>query len=291
MKENRNINAPQITRRELHDLSPPSYFYLNEFTEPFQEITDTYGVPKYKEVNSGMFNLITFPFLYGTMFGDIGHGGMLFIFGMILVMFPDTFTKMGLGVMVRVRYMLFMLGLFAFFIGFCYNDFMSIPLELPVGSCYTNVYNEEGVRVSVDLMEDCVYPIGFDPKWFQGANGLTYFNSMKMKLSVILGVSQMCLGILMKGFNAVHFRSPMDFFFEFIPQMTLMLCLFGYMDYLIISKWLTPWPETSRAPPIIATMIGMFLKFGELPDNSDAIVVSPEYQQSLSNMLLAIGLT
>jgi V-type H+-transporting ATPase subunit a len=118
MKENININAPQITRRELHDLSPPSYFYLNEFTEPFQEITDTYGVPKYKEVNSGMFNLITFPFLYGTMFGDIGHGGMLFIFGMILVLFPDTFTKMGLGVMVRVRYMLFMLGLFAFFIGF-----------------------------------------------------------------------------------------------------------------------------------------------------------------------------
>lgn len=117
MKENRNIHAPQIVRRELHSLCPPSYFYLNEFTEPFQEITDTYGIPKYKEVNSGMFNLVTFPFLYGVMFGDIGHGGMLLIFSLMLVNFPGTFSNIGLSAMVRVRYMLLMLGVFAFFIG------------------------------------------------------------------------------------------------------------------------------------------------------------------------------
>lgn len=168
---------------------------------------------------------------------------------------------------------------------------MSIPLELPHGSCYVNIENEHGHAMEVDLKEDCVYPIGFDPKWFLASNGLTYFNSMKMKLSVILGVAQMSLGICMKGLNAIHFRSPLDFFFEFVPQITLMLCLFGYMDYLIIIKWLTVWEETSRAPPIIATMIGMFLKFGELPDGSDAIVESPEYQQHLSNTLLLLGLT
>jgi V-type H+-transporting ATPase subunit a len=195
MKENRNIHAPQITRKELHELSPPSYFYLNEFTEPFQEITDTYGVPQYKEVNSGMFNLVTFPFLYGVMFGDIGHGGLLLLFGAALTAFPGTFNNIGLGVMVRVRYMLLLLGIFAFFIGWCYNDFMSIPIELPVGSCYENIHNEEGQLEAVELMEDCVYPIGFDPKWYLGANALTYFNSMKMKLSVILGVAQMSLGI------------------------------------------------------------------------------------------------
>jgi V-type H+-transporting ATPase subunit a len=142
-----------------------------------------------------MFNLVTFPFLYGVMFGDIGHGGLLLLFGAALTAFPGTFNNIGLGVMVRVRYMLLLLGIFAFFIGWCYNDFMSIPIELPVGSCYENIHNEEGQLEAVELMEDCVYPIGFDPKWYLGANALTYFNSMKMKLSVILGVAQMSLGI------------------------------------------------------------------------------------------------
>lgn len=290
MKENRNIHAPQITKRELHDLKPPSYFYLNEFTEPFQEITDTYGVPQYKEVNAGMFNLVTFPFLYAVMFGDIGHGGLLLLFGTFLVMFPGLISSAGLDVMVRVRYLVFMLGFFAFFVGWCYNDFMSIPVELSQGSCYETVHPEGGNPHAV-LKDDCVYPIGFDPKWFLAKNGLTYFNSMKMKLSVILGVAQMSLGILMKGANALHEASFIDFVFEFIPQITLMMCLFGYMDTLIVVKWLTNWEgNTARAPSIISTMIGMFLKFGEIPENSDALIKGSDYQQWLSNTLLLIGL-
>jgi V-type H+-transporting ATPase subunit a len=96
----------------------------------------------------------------------------------------------------------------------------------------------------------------------------------------------------MKGFNAVHFRRPIDFFFEFIPQIILMMCLFGYMDFLIIVKWLTNWEgNTGAAPGIIATMIGMFLKFGEIPTGTDALIESPDYQMWLSQTLLLVGLT
>jgi len=292
MKEDRNISAPQITVREMNDMNPPTYFYLNDVTAPFQEITDTYGVPMYKEVNAGIFNLVTFPFLYAVMFGDIGHGGLMLLFGTMLVMFPGMFERAGLGVMTRVRYLIFLLGLNAFFVGWCYNDFMSIPLELPHGSCYETVHHEGAEAPEVELMEDCVYPIGFDPKWYMSSNGLTNFNSMKMKLSVILGVAQMSLGILMKGMNALHFRRPIDFIFEFVPQIILMMCLFGYMDALIIIKWLTPWTGIEhQAPPIISTMIGMFLKFGEIPEDSVALIHSAEYQQWLSSTLLLIGLT
>mmetsp|Transcript_34504 Transcript_34504/g.34144 ORF Transcript_34504/g.34144 Transcript_34504/m.34144 type:complete len:350 (+) Transcript_34504:1618-2667(+) len=115
---------------------------------------------------------------------------------------------------------------------------------------------------------------------------------MKMKLSVILGVAQMSLGILMKGFNSIHFGRPIEFVFEFIPQIILISALFGYMDYLIIMKWLTDWTgNTARAPGIISTMIGMFLKFGEIPEGTDALVVSAEYQQWLSTTLLLVALT
>jgi V-type H+-transporting ATPase subunit a len=71
----------------------------------------------------------------------------------------------------------------------------------------------------------------------------------------------MSLGIIMKAMNNVYFKKPIDFFFEFIPQIVLLLALFGFMDLLIIVKWLTEWDSMTGATPpsIITTMIVMCL--------------------------------
>jgi len=53
--------------------------------------------------------------------------------------------------------------------------------------------------------------------WFLATNDLTYINSLKMKLAVILGVVHMSFGIIMKGANALYFKSPLDFLCEFVP--------------------------------------------------------------------------
>jgi V-type H+-transporting ATPase subunit a len=70
-------------------------------------------------------------------------------------------------------------------------------------------------------------------------NELGFLNSMKMKLSVILGVMQMSLGVTMKAFNSVYNKNKLDFLLEFVPQIILLLVLFGYMDLMIICKWCT----------------------------------------------------
>ena len=82
-----------------------------------------------------------------------------------------------------------------------------------------------------------------------------------MKVSVIIGVLHMTLGVLIKGTNCLYRSNLIDFFFEFIPQITFILVLFGYMDFLILYKWLQNW-DGMQAPSVITTLINLPMKFG-----------------------------
>ena len=46
---------------------------------------------------------------------------------------------------------------------------------------------------------------------------LTFYNSFKMKTSVIVGVAHMLIGVVIKGMNAIYFDRKLDFLHEFIP--------------------------------------------------------------------------
>lgn len=85
-----------------------------------------------------------------------------------------------------------------------------------------------------------------------------------MKIAVIIGVIHMTLGVFVKASNALYFHKKLDFFFEFIPQLIFMVALFGYMDFLIVYKWLQPWAlYDANAPSIITTMINLPLRTGK----------------------------
>lgn len=43
-----------------------------------------------------------------------------------------------------------------------------------------------------------------------------------MKMSVIFGVTHMTIGVILKGMNALYFNQMLDFFFEFVPQVSLL---------------------------------------------------------------------
>ncbi|KAL8273401.1 hypothetical protein Esti_002646 [Eimeria stiedai] len=276
-----------LTEREAHSSMPPTYFKSTEFTDPSQMLVDTYGVPRYQEANPAFLASVTFPFLFGVMYGDIGHGGIVFLLGLYLVFFSDRLKRHGgmFAGLVPFRYMLALMGFFAFYAGFLYNDLFALGVNI-FGSTWTGegqgVING-GIRLRRIGTE--TYPFGVDPAWKGASNELLMVNSIRMKLSVLIAVVQMGVGVILKGMNAIHFHDRLDFFFEFIPQFVFLMTLIGYMNFMVVYKWVSP--LTHNKPNLISAIINMCM-MGEVTPLEQ---LYPNQQMVERILLLLIVLT
>jgi V-type H+-transporting ATPase subunit a len=88
--------VPPILNELKTNKTPPTFIRTNRFTEGFQTIMDSYGVAAYQETNPGLFAVITFPFLFAVMFGDIGHGFIIFTAALIMILAEKKLGKMAL---------------------------------------------------------------------------------------------------------------------------------------------------------------------------------------------------
>ena len=251
-----------------NNAKPPTLINTNDFTSIPQLIVDTYGTPRYQEINPGYFTIITFPFLFGVMFGDIGHSIFLLILALYLIFNNQKLSlnkKSIFKTLASARYFLLLMGFFSLFCGLLYNDFLSVPFYFK--SCYPREGESED-HLFKD--KDCKYSFGLDPVWSLSSNELLFVNSLKMKLSVIFGVFQMTLGIILKGFNALHDRDLVEYIFIFIPQLIFMIILFGYMNFLIFVKWSIDYEgKENQAPDIKSYLMNIFLERGKLPDSPE----------------------
>ncbi|KAG8088190.1 hypothetical protein GUJ93_ZPchr0010g9187 [Zizania palustris] len=222
--------------------SPPTYFQTNKFTSAFQEIVDAYGIAKYQEANPGVFTIVTFPFLFAIMFGDWGHGICLLVATLYLIIREKKLASQKLDdimdMMFGGRYVILMMSLFSIYTGLIYNEFFSVPFELFAKSAYVCRDPSCGDATTEGLIKARpTYPFGVDPVWHGSRSELPFLNSLKMKLSILIGVAQMNLGIFMSYFNAKFFRNAINIWYQFIPQLIFLNSLFGYLSLLIIIKW------------------------------------------------------
>ncbi|KAM7502030.1 hypothetical protein LguiB_000934 [Lonicera macranthoides] len=278
--------------------SPPTYFRTNHFTNAFQEIVDAYGleltaqfvdsVARYEEANPAVYTVITFPFLFAVMFGDWGHGICLLLGAMILIARESKLSSQKLGSFMEMlfggRYVLLLMSLFSIYCGLIYNEFFSVPCHIFGGSAYkcrdakcskfgalcglVAIYRYHVILVfdahSVGLIKyRDPYPFGVDPSWRGSRTELPFLNSLKMKMSILLGVAQMNLGIILSYFNAHFFGSTLDIRYQFVPQVIFLNSLFGYLSLLILIKWCT-----GSQADLYHVMIYMFLSpFDDLGEN------------------------
>jgi vacuolar-type H+-ATPase subunit I/STV1 len=118
----------------------PTMMSHNPIFRPFETLTKMYGTPSYSEIDPTIFLFFTFPLLFGIMFGDIGHGFVLVLSGIIGAI---LFRKRGGGIY-NFSWIIFWCGCWAMLGGLLYGEFFGteeilgiplepIPIPLPFG--------------------------------------------------------------------------------------------------------------------------------------------------------------
>ncbi|KAK2520449.1 V-type proton ATPase 116 kDa subunit a 3 [Columba livia] len=266
--------------------SPPTLIRTNKFTAGFQSIVDAYGVASYQEVNPAPYAIITFPFIFAVMFGDVGHGLLMFLFALWMVLYENSpslrqATNEIWQTFFEGRYLILLMGAFSIYTGFIYNECFSkatviFPSAWSVAtmanhSSWSSDYLATHPSLTLDPNVTGVfrgpYPFGIDPIWSLATNHLNFLNSFKMKMSVVLGIVHMGFGVMLGIFNHVHFQQWHRLVLELLPEMIFLLALFGYLVFLIFYKWVTfSAADSMVAPSILIHFIDMFL-FTSNPGN------------------------
>ncbi|XP_069484846.1 V-type proton ATPase 116 kDa subunit a 4-like [Ambystoma mexicanum] len=307
MMKNRGTSFEPILTRMRTTLTPPTFNRTNKYTAGFQAIVNAYGVGTYREVNPAPYTIITFPFLFAVMFGDCGHGVIMLAFAIWMVMeekhlLAKKITNEIASMFFGGRYLILLMGLFSIYTGFIYNDCFSKSLNMfgsswSVRSMFANGnWTNKDIHGNVLLQLNPTvpgvfslgsYPFGIDPIWNVATNKLTFLNSYKMKMSVILGIIHMVFGVILSIFNHIHFKRKINVVLQFLPEMIFIMCLFGYLVFMIIYKWLRFDSRSSEyAPSILIHFINMFMFTYDTPTNAPLYQHQQEVQSSL--VILAV---
>lgn len=320
------VNDLQIVRKALSDGSnavgstiqsflnliptnekPPTFNRTNKFTRGFQNLVDAYGIASYREVNPALYTIITFPFLFGIMFGDLGHGIIMAAFGAWMVLCEKKLaTKKTTNEIWNIffggRYIILLMGIFSMYTGAIYNDVFSKSINV-FGPGWKIQYNTSTIMTNKDLQLDpkfdaaeSPYPFGVDPIWQLAQNKIIFLNSFKMKLSIIFGVIHMIFGVCMSVVNMVHFRQKVNILLEFLPQILFLVLLFAYMVFMMFLKWIvfSSNPAEQRFSPGCApSILNMFINM-MLFKNSPALEGCDEfmfpYQEQIQTIFIIVSL-
>ncbi|KAI5301303.1 H(+)-transporting V0 sector ATPase subunit a [Ascosphaera atra] len=261
------LTVPTIVNQIRTNKTPPTFMKTNKFTEGFQNIIDAYGTAKYGELNPGLPTIVTFPFLFAVMFGDLGHGMLMTMTAVAMIIFEKKLLKTKLdeltGMAFTGRYIMLMMGIFSMYTGALYNDIFSKSLNIWPSAWSWPQDFKEGETVVASLKENYRYPFGLDWSWHDTDNSLLFENSFKMKLSILLGWAHMTYSLCLSFVNARHYKKPIEIWGNFVPCMIFFQSIFGYLVITIMYKWSVNWYARGESPPgLLNMLIFMFLSPG-----------------------------
>lgn len=123
-----------------------------------------------------LYTTITFPFLFAVMFGDLGHGFIMALFGAWMVIKEVSLAAKKSNneiwnIFFAGRYIILLMGCFSMYTGIVYNDIFSKSMNIFGTSWvvpYDNETLESNAALSLDPKDSYIdqpYFIGIDPIW------------------------------------------------------------------------------------------------------------------------------
>jgi V-type H+-transporting ATPase subunit a len=263
------LSVPSIINEIRTNKKPPTYLKTNKFTEAFQTIVNAYGTATYQEVNPAIPVIVTFPFLFAVMFGDLGHAIIMLCASLAMIYWEKPLKKVTFELFAMVyygRYIALVMAVFSIYTGLIYNDIFSKSMTLFKSSWEWDAPPDfrTGQTVAAKIRDpNYRYPFGLDWRWHGTENDLLFTNSYKMKMSIILGWAHMTYSLCFAYINARKFKRPIDIWGNFLPGMIFFQAIFGYLVLCIIYKWTVDWLGTGQQPPgLLNMLIYMFLQPG-----------------------------
>jgi V/A-type H+-transporting ATPase subunit I len=191
------------SRREDSRQNVPVVLNNPRLLGPFQQLVETFAQPRYTEIDPTFLMALTFPVLFGAMFGDVGHGFLLTLLGGLLISRKVRLLRSLAGLGGLVIYC----GLAAIVFGFLYGSLFGVENILPA----------LWIRPMDNIMEILIVAIG-------------------------AGVVLLSLGFLLGIFNAGRARDWGLFFFDHngLAGFVLYLSLLGLLAGSFISGFPIP---------------------------------------------------
>lgn len=75
------VVVESLSTEESHSLTPPVKLKTCWLFKPFEMYVETYGLPRYKDINPSSYMGLIYCIIFGIMFGDVGQGIVLFATG------------------------------------------------------------------------------------------------------------------------------------------------------------------------------------------------------------------
>jgi len=77
---------PPLEEKKNPELVPPTKFEHPGFLKPFEGLVTIYGYPSYSELDPTLIVTLSFLVMFGIMFADVGHGAVLLILGLLMLL-------------------------------------------------------------------------------------------------------------------------------------------------------------------------------------------------------------
>ncbi len=75
----------EVAQPTVQERAVAPFQFSKPLTRGFQQLVTIYGYPNYEELDPTLLVTLTFPLIFGVMFGDVGHGLLLVALGALLL--------------------------------------------------------------------------------------------------------------------------------------------------------------------------------------------------------------